>query len=158
MAIEIQKEVHTMNERAGHIIEALDQENLEWKGRFVANMAVGRRDYQLIITENEESIEMVAWLPVTVDEFRMARARSGVSEANDKLRCAEFHLDEEKGRISFRLYDLNTGMAFTAERMTGLLDYCRKALETYAEPLCDELSKTILDRFRSMLGVEARGA
>ena len=147
-----------MNERAKSIIEALDQSDMTWKGRYDTSLTVNERRYKLSIIEHEASIEVEAWLPVTVDDFRLSRAQAGVDAANNKLTCGQFHLDEKKGLISFRMYDLDVGTSFTAERMSGLLVYCRQTLETYAEPLCEELSKTVMGRFLSVLGFDAKEA
>lgn len=145
-----------MNMRANCVIEALNQANLNWKGRFDTILSVGAHDYKVSIIENDTSVEIQAWLPVVVDDFRLSRARTGIEVANDKLTCGEFHLNEKEGRISFKLYDLDAGTTFTTERMKGLLDYCRKTLETRAEPLCEELNKTVVGRFLSVLGIESK--
>lgn len=124
-----------MNERMGNIAAALEQTDMNWTGCFETTLWIGDNDYRIIVSDSGECVEVKAWFQDQVNPSRYAMIRDRIEEINESLPCGAFGLDEARGEIMYRIYDLTDGSPYSVQRMHALLNRCRDALERYGAEL-----------------------
>lgn len=142
-----------MRDQMNAIVDFLNKNGTAWTGKFMTEMEVANRTYEVCIGCETSGVSMEIEFPIQIQTADMADAEEAAREINAQMEFGTLDLQSRDGIPVLKLYavrQLPDKSEVSAETLEMLLSYAKGIIEAHAQKIYDAVTLTEADQRLTM--------